>query len=192
MTSTEIVYGIVFEPQATLRYLSQNKPWRLALTAFAVAVLGNMLINLGINVQGGIKGSLPQGYIGVYLGIGLLLALVALTALAAIYAGLGEILYQQANGRGLLTCLAFAFVPGLLAPPLQYALTWLNMNSLNAGISVLAFIWVMVLQIIGIREALLIPSSQAVLLFILPGAVLFFLVVIVLLSLASLLPNLMI
>jgi hypothetical protein len=164
----------------------------MALTAFAVTVLGNMLVNLGINMHGGLGGALPQGYIGVYLGLGLVFALAALAAATAIYALLGELLFQQANGRGLLTCLAFAFVPGILVSPLQYALSLLNIDTFNVGISLLAFIWIVVLQIIGIREALLIQSSQAFLLFILPGAVFFMLLLITLLSLASLLPGMMI
>jgi hypothetical protein len=111
----------------------------MALSAFIVTVLGNMLIKLGINLHQGPGVPLPQGYIGVYLGLGLLFSLLALAAAAAIYNLLGELLYRQANGRGILTCLAFAFVPGILSPPLQYALTLLNLNNFNAAISVLAF-----------------------------------------------------
>jgi protein-S-isoprenylcysteine O-methyltransferase Ste14 len=169
LTATEILYGIVFQPLATLRYLSSSQPLLMALTAFIVTVLGNMLIKLGINLHQGPGVPLPQGYIGVYLGLGLLFSLLALAAAAAIYNLLGELLYRQANGRGILTCLAFAFVPGILSPPLQYALTLLNLNNFNAAISVLAFLWVVILQVIGIRESLLIQSSQAFFLFILPG-----------------------
>jgi protein-S-isoprenylcysteine O-methyltransferase Ste14 len=161
LTATEILYGIVFQPLATLRYLSSSQPLLMALTAFIVTVLGNMLIKLGINLHQGPGVPLPQGYIGVYLGLGLLFSLLALAAAAAIYNLLGELLYRQANGRGILTCLAFAFVPGILSPPLQYALTLLNLNNFNAAISVLAFLWVVILQVIGIRESLLIQSSQA-------------------------------
>jgi hypothetical protein len=186
LTATEILYGIVFQPLATLRYLSSSQPLLMALTAFIVTVLGNMLIKLGINLHQGPGVPLPQGYIGVYLGLGLLFSLLALAAAAAIYNLLGELLYRQANGRGILTCLAFAFVPGILSPPLQYALTLLNLNNFNAAISVLAFLWVVILQVIGIRESLLIQSSQAFFLFILPGAVFFILVLIAFLSLALL------
>ncbi|MGI6421442.1 MAG: YIP1 family protein [Syntrophomonadaceae bacterium] len=192
MTATEILYGIVFQPLATLRYLSSSQPLLMALTAFIVTVLGNMLIKLGINLHQGPGVPLPQGYIGVYLGLGLLFSLLALAAAAAIYNLLGELLYRQANGRGILTCLAFAFVPGILSPPLQYALTLLNLNNFNAAISVLAFLWVVILQVIGIRESLLIQSSQAFFLFILPGAVFFILVLIAFLSLALLVSGMMI
>jgi hypothetical protein len=192
LTATEILYGIVFQPLATLRYLSSSQPLLMALTAFIVTVLGNMLIKLGINLHQGPGVPLPQGYIGVYLGLGLLFSLLALAAAAAIYNLLGELLYRQANGRGILTCLAFAFVPGILSPPLQYALTLLNLNNFNAAISVLAFLWVVILQVIGIRESLLIQSSQAFFLFILPGAVFFILVLIAFLSLALLVSGMMI
>jgi hypothetical protein len=192
LTATEILYGIVFQPLATLRYLSSSQPLLMALTAFIVTVLGNMLIKLGINLHQGPGVPLPQGYIGVYLGLGLLFSLLALAAAAAIYNLLGELLYSQANGRGILTCLAFAFVPGILSPPLQYALTLLNLNNFNAAISVLAFLWVVILQVIGIRESLLIQSSQAFFLFILPGAVFFILVLIAFLSLALLVSGMMI
>ena len=118
-----------------------------------------MLIKLGINLHQGPGVPLPQGYIGVYLGLGLLFSLLALAAAAAIYNLLGELLYRQANGRGILTCLAFAFVPGILSPPLQYALTLLNLNNFNAAISVLAFVGCNTTSH-RIKESLLIQAAR--------------------------------
>jgi hypothetical protein len=189
LTVIEILYGIVFQPVPTFRYLGSSKPLFLALTAFSVSALSNMIINLGINQNTGIAASLPEAYIGIYLLLGLIISLAVLAAAAAVYNLLGEIMFQQANGRGMLCCLALAFVPGILAPPLQYAFSILNWGFWNAGISLLAFVWVIVLQIIGIREALVIQGGQALLLFLLPGVILALLILFTLVLLVFLLPG---
>ncbi len=191
MTFIEIVYGIVFQPAPTLKYLSGNKPLVLAVMAFSITALWNMIINMGLNNATGFTASLPDGYIGVYLFIGLLISLAVLAASAAMYNLLGELIYKQANGRGILTCLAFGFVPGILAPPLQYALTLLNFNYFNINISILAFLWVMALQIIGIREALVIQTGQALLLFVLPWLIFMVFIVALVLLLGMIVPGIM-
>ncbi len=186
MTLIETIYGIVFQPVSTLKYLSASKPVALAISLFSFAVVWNMIIAMGLNKARGLTASLPEGYIVVYLFMGLLISLAALTALAAIYSLLGEVVFKQANGTGILTCLAFAFVPGVLGPPLHYALTLLN---INLNISIMAFLWVMVLQIIGIREALLIQTSQALLLFVLPGLIFILLILAMVLLLGITIPG---
>ncbi len=189
MTFIEIIYGIIFQPASTLKYLSGSKPLVLAVIAFLFTALWNMIINMGLNNARGFTASLPEGYIGVYLFIGLLISLAVLAGSAAIYNLLGELIYKQANGRGILTCLAFGFVPGILEPPLQYALTLLNFNYLNISISIMAFLWVMTLQIVGIREALVIQTSQALLLFVLPWLIFVLLIVALVMLVGMMVPG---
>jgi len=189
VTFTEIIYGIIFQPAPTLKYLSGNKPLILGLAAFSVAAVWNMIISLGMDNARGFSAALPEGYIGVYLFIGLLISLSVLGVSAAVYSLLGEIIYKQANGRGILTCLAFAFVPGVLGPPLQYATTLLNFSYLNFNISIFTFIWVVVLQIIGIREALVIQTGQALLVFVLPWLIFMVLIFILVLLLGLVMPG---
>ncbi len=189
MTFIEIIYGMVFQPAPTLKYLSGDKPLMLAVTVFSIAAGWNMIINMGLNNARGLTAALPEGYIGVYLLTGVLISLAVLAASAAIYSLLGEIIYKQANGSGILTCLAFAFVPGIFGPPLQYALTLLNFDQLNINISVVAFLWVMVLQIIGIREALVIQTGQALLLFVLPWLIFMVLILILVLLVGLMVPG---
>ncbi len=191
MTFTEIIYGILFQPAPTLKYLGVNKPLLLALISFSVAAVWNMIISIGLDNARGVTAALPEGYIGVYLFIGLLVSLSVLAVSAAIYNLLGEIIYKQANGRGILTCLAFASVPGILGPPLQYAVTLLHFNYININISVFAFLWVVALQIIGIREALVIQTGQALLLFILPWLVFIVLILVMVLLLGIVVPGIL-
>jgi len=168
LTFVEIIYGVIFQPAAALKYLSEHRPLNLAILIFSITILFNMLINQGLEtLYSSATASLPTGFIGVYWLIGLIISIIILFVLAAIYNLLSDIIYTKVNGRGILTCLAFATVPGILGAPLQYAVTLLNLN-LFINFSVLASIWVLGLQILAIKEAFSIQTGQAVLLFVLP------------------------
>lgn len=85
--------------QPVLKYLADQK-------YCIFAGYGTMVINMGLNNAQGVTTALPEGYIGVYLLIGLLVYLVVLDVWAVNYSLLGEFIYEQANGDGIFTCLA--------------------------------------------------------------------------------------
>ena len=68
-------------------------------------------------------------------------------------------------------------------------MTLLNFSYLNFNISIFAFIWVVVLQIIGIREALVIQTGQALLVFVLPWLIFMVLIFILVLLLGLVVPG---
>lgn len=79
-------------------------------------------------------------------------------------------MYRRGNASGLLTCLALAIIPGLVGSTLQYALVLLDLALWGGVVSLVTFVWVIVLQVLSLRESLALTTGQAVLIYILPAA----------------------
>ncbi|MDD3022895.1 MAG: Yip1 family protein [Syntrophomonadaceae bacterium] len=170
MTLTGIIYGLLFQPSSTFQYLSREKPLKQGLLIFLSIALFNVLISQGIeNIS--IKDSLTNlspGFVWAAGGIGVIASMVMLFFMAGFLSLISEIIYGHANGKGLLVCLSFAFLPSVLGAPLQYAALLTEMKAAATALPLLAMIWVMILQVIALREALSLRNSQAILLFLLP------------------------
>ncbi|HBQ27272.1 MAG TPA: hypothetical protein DD791_12825 [Syntrophomonas sp.] len=171
MSLIDIIYGIFFDPVPTLKYLAREKPLVLGLLVYLVAFVFNLIINHGLTtLDSEIAGFIPDGnLIWVFAGMGIILSFFILALTAGLFSLLSEIFYQRGNASGLLVCLSFSVIPGVLGPPLQYGATLLGVSWLGVIFSLLAVIWVVVLQVLSLREALELQTGQAILLFILPG-----------------------
>ncbi|MDD2372075.1 MAG: Yip1 family protein [Syntrophomonadaceae bacterium] len=171
MSLIDTIYGIFFDPVPTLQYLAREKPLLPGLLVYLVVFVFNLIINRGLTtLDSEIAGFIPDGnFIWVFAGLGVILSFFILALTAGLLSLLSEIFYQRGNASGLLVCLSFAVIPGALGPPLQYGATLLGVSWLGVILSLLAVIWVLVLQVLSLREALELQTGQAVLLFILPG-----------------------
>jgi hypothetical protein len=167
----DIIYGIFFDPVPTLKYLAREKPILSGLLVYLVVFAFNLIINRGLTtLDSEIAGFIPDGnFIWVFAGLGIILSFFILALSAGLLSLLSEIFYQRGNASGLLVCLSFAVLPGVLGPPLQYGATLMGVSWLGVIFSLLAVIWVLVLQVLSLREALELQTGQAILLFILPG-----------------------
>jgi hypothetical protein len=165
MTFTEILYGIIFLPVSTLKHISSSKPWLQGILVFSIVVLFNLIIGLGIDRINGVY-TVNNAYLQLYLLIGLILSIAAIIVLAAIFNFFSDLIYHKSNLRGIISSLTFAFVPAVLGPSLEYAV--IIIKGMNINFSVIIIVWVIVLQIIGIRETYLIDTGQAVLMLLLP------------------------
>lgn len=171
MSLIDIIYGILFDPVPTLQYLAREKPLLPGLLVYLAVFIFNLIINRGLTtLDSEIAGFIPDGnFIWAFAGLGLILSFFILALTAGLLSLLSEIFYQRGNASGLLVCLSFAVIPGVLGPPLQYGATLLGVSWLGVIFSLLALIWVVVLQVLSLREALEVQTGQAILLFILPG-----------------------
>lgn len=190
MSLIDIIYGIFFDPVPTLQYLAREKPLLPGLLVYLVVFIFNIVINQGLTtLDSEIAGFIPDGnLIWVFAGMGIILSFFILALTAGLFSLLSEIFYQRGNASGLLVCLSFAVIPGVLGPPLQYGATLLGVSWLGVVLSLLAIIWVIVLQVLSLREALEIQTGQAILLFILPGLFIIFLLLGFILIIAKTLP----
>ena len=122
-----------------------------------------MIVNRGIYVLEKVEEVLPipSGFLWLGAFIGVIFPLIMLFILAGLYSLLGELIYKSGNATGLLAGLSFASLPGIFGPPLQYVALSLGLNSLSNLISFAITIWLLVLQVIAIREALRLSTNQA-------------------------------
>ena len=185
MSAIDNVYGVLFEPVNTFRYLKDNKPYGQAIlllilvllisTFFQIAQLKNNSAVMPENFANGIILFSIMGAVMSVLGIFFLSSFVSL---------LSEIFWGKANAGGVLTVTCFASLPSVLAAPLAYASTIIGFEWIGIILSLLIAIWVFILQLLGIREALEISTGRAVLLFFMPliTIVLIFICIVVLLA----------
>lgn len=179
MTFTEVIYGILFQPAPTLQYLSREKPLKQGLILYAIIALFNVLISQGIEALQ-FKDSLanlPPDFIWLAGGLGVIASIIMLFLIAGLLSLISEIIFGQANAKGLLVCLSFAYLPSVLSAPLQYAALLIGIKTAAIALPLLTLLWVLVLQVIALREALNLRNSQAVLLFILPVLILLALII---------------
>lgn len=180
MTLGEILYGVLFEPVDTFRYLGQEKPLARGLLIFILVYGLNFVVNQGIEAvspQGGLwKGEL----LWVYGILGGAIILFGLFLSAGILSLLGELCYGNGNGKGIMASIAFATFPGALGPPLHYLTILLNISWLGVLFSLLTTVWVMALQVVAVRESLRLNTGQAAFIYLLPGILLLVLLLAVL------------
>jgi len=176
MSLIDTIYGILFDPVPTLQYLAREKPLLPGLFIYLAVFIFNVIINRGLTaLDSEIAGFIPDGnFIWVFAILGVILSFFILALTAGLLSLLSEIFYQRGNASGLLVCLCFAVIPGVLGPPLQYGATLLGISWLGVIFSLLAVIWMLVLQVLSLREALELQTGQAILLFIIPGLLFFF------------------
>lgn len=170
MTLIEVIYGILFQPASTFGYLSREKPLKQGLIIFLIVALFNVLISQGIEAWGINNAiySLPANFIWFAGLIGIIASIIMLFFMAGFWSLISEIIYGQANAKGLLVSLSFAYLPGVLGPPLQYAAMLIGIKTAAMFLPFLTWLWVLVLQVMALREALSLRNSQAILLFAIP------------------------
>jgi len=160
---------MVFEPAATLRKIGEEKPVFLALLVYLIISLINLPLSRGILL---LQNTSPSVYkphwFWIFGGIGLFFCFLGLFFIAGLYSLLSEIIYKKGNAAGILAGFCFASFPGILGLACQYGAMLLDLERVGFLCSFLAVLWMMVLQVLALREALDIRSSQAVLLFVAP------------------------
>lgn len=166
---SEILYGVLFEPRVTLRRLAEEQPLARALFTFLLITVFNLLIYRGVILQqqyslGGIG-----TFLWLYQILGALFSFCMLFVMAGLFSLLSELLFNKTNASGLLVCLSFAALPGILGPALYYSASIIGLPWLGIACSVAAGVWLLILQILSLAEALDISIRQAIALFILPG-----------------------
>lgn len=184
----EDIYGLIVEPIKTLgRLTREEKPVGLALGFFLVAQLLTGLLSTGSGIDqldyGALSqwGSLEQldqvlsGLMAVMGLVVLVLSLIMLFVQAGLFSLLAELLGGQANGKGLLVGLAFSALPGLLIATLIAGINLLGFKGIGleviSGLVLLG--WTSFLQVLSIREGAAVTTGKAILIYLLPVAVLF-------------------
>jgi len=118
----------------------------------------------------------PANAVWAFNLLGAALSVVLLLSISGLLSLISEIVYGKFNAGGVLVTLCYASIPGILGPPLHYASSLAGVQWLGAVLAGLSMIWVLVLQVIGVRESLRVTTGQAILIMLLPVIVLVLLI----------------
>ncbi|MGI6649425.1 MAG: YIP1 family protein [Bacillota bacterium] len=188
----DLLYGVLFEPTTAFRQITQRRLLGKALLVFLTVQVLSWYMNLILAIETetlspwltelppSLAHDLPRlttnltNLTGLTLMSGIIFSLLLWFLGAAIFNLAAEFFGGVSNGSGLLAGLGFAELPGILLLPVQYlayVFGWgpslLTVLSLGLGI------WVAGLSVITVREATSLSTGRALLVFLLPGLILF-------------------
>ena len=166
----DAVYGVFFSPRETFRKIGEKRP---VLTS-AVLVCALSVINFLAGI-GGMKSSVFHGhhtppFEALEAGVAVMAVLVAVVSLfvwflfSASISLFSQMLGGAGNGLGLLSVLSFAQVPELILVPFRFLLQRFSSGwILMAPVGLAGFIWVLVLNIMAVKEVEGLSTGRAVL-----------------------------
>ena len=184
--------GVIVRPVVAMRQIAARRPWPMAMALYIAITLLNGLVNLTspwLDFSQSVPemSELPGSY-GSALTLtrsplfavvnALLCSPVLLVAIAGVFYLTGRLLGGRGYFSGLLSTFAFAVVPTILLAPM---LALLNLTGallaviFGALASICFAIWVLVLQVLGIRESLALSTGRAVATLLIPIGVVFLL-----------------
>ncbi len=186
----EALVGVIVRPATAMRRIAAARPWPFALGLAVVIALVAGLANLQspwnqVAPAPDPAGVLPPEYdqAMAFLQSPWLVvfnALLCSPALLAVGAGILFLIGGLLGGRGhysaLFSTQAFSSVPSLLLTPI---VALLNLSGavvaavLTIPLSIGVGIWVIVLQVLGIRESLSLSTGRAIATVLIPIALLF-------------------
>lgn len=170
MSFTETIYGLLFEPVTTMHNLADHKPYGTALLVFIGVLLWSVVFEQALNVHADsqVHEMIPANAYWMFSLFGAALSLLLLMVGSGLLSLISELIYGKFNAGGILVVLCYASIPGILGPPLHYASSLAGIPWLGAILAGLAMLWVLVLQVIGVRESLRVTTGQTILIMLLP------------------------
>lgn len=170
MTFTETIYGVLFEPVTTMHNLADHKPYGTALLVFIGVLLWSVVFEQALNLQADsqVQEMIPANAYWMFSLFGVALSLLLLMVGSGLLSLISELIYGKFNAGGILVVLCYASIPGILGSPLHYASSLAGLPWLGAILAGLAMLWVLVLQVIGVRESLRVTTGQTILIMLLP------------------------
>ncbi|MEW6080446.1 MAG: Yip1 family protein [Bacillota bacterium] len=171
-----IIYGVLFSPVDTMKNLVNRPPLGIALVIFLITNAIAAAVSYPALSQVSAEFARVSAVAGAVLGVLFMALGVSLVHLSA------ELLGGQGRVTVLLCVMLLASLPEVFTAPLLVVGRAMPVLSLvgSVGLS----IWVLVLSVIGIREAYGFSTGRAVLAWLLPGLFVFagFVILVVLLG----------
>jgi hypothetical protein len=165
----EAIYGVMFQPVATLRQLGGRGRFRWGLLIFALILLFDQVV-----VTATMEGPYWEAVVGVSAGslfialypilMGIVFAAVAVLHACAVLLG------GKGHFRGFFAATAFAALPMVFLSLLSFW-EYIGGSSPNLVITVLSLLislWILVLQTLAIRESHSVSTGKAILIVFLP------------------------
>ncbi|MGE5397565.1 MAG: YIP1 family protein [Chitinophagales bacterium] len=192
MSLYETVYGTLVDPVSTFRIMREKETLKQGIVILILLFIffylndaGKLMNNISQNPALSELNINLSGSYWFYPLIGLPLYLVGWFIISSLYGLLGSLYCNRTNPRALMNMLAFSLLPGIFSVPLQLGLQAFGWQAGSIVVSLVFWIWVMVLQIIGLKEILDVETGQAVAIWITPLAVGFVIMVLGIISLSA-------
>lgn len=193
----EMIYGVLAEPAATFRQMTEKKYVQGGLVLLMLLFLFSVTVDAGLARQLTNQSALwrewsrlpgSNNYYLFYILIGLPAYLACWFLSASVYGMIGSLITGKNNPQGLLASLAFAALPSFLLPVFHVITDAFQWRMLGIGLPMAVVLWLCVLQVMAIRESLQIENDRAIIIWIAPFiviALLFLLLVIGLVGMAG-------
>lgn len=181
MKMADTIYGVFFQPAATLRQISEDKPLAKGLMLYILVSLLGVLFNQG--VESSRDHSILAGGAGWAVGaLSVFFALINLFLMSGVMSLLSDIIYKKSNPSGVMACFSFSALPGVLGSAVCYSFFLLGIEWAGAACLFAVSLWIVVLWVLSLRESLDLDTGQSVLLLLVPPLAVFFLTAVLLLT----------
>lgn len=189
MPFLDLLYGIFFNPRATMRQLLNDPPVGEAIGVFVIVTVISSAVSLagwGARLSDQLMTFAPTA---VILG-GLAAGFVSWFVTAGVFGLLADMLGGRGRGIVLFTLVGLANLPRVIDAPLAL-LSYTPFRSLETLLSLALWVWVVVLYVIAVSESFKLPTRNAVAVVLLPVAALVVLLILVALAFAGLIATIM-
>lgn len=198
----ELIYGVLLDPLPTLRQIAVQPPVGLTVLIFTLVSVMNVLSNVLVTAGKGdlILPGLPQTAtqaIQALIPAITLLWLVLKYLKWFVYSGVLHLVATLLGGhgyvQGVFAVTGLAILPSLFIVPLNLLLYWVTapfFTIIVTLLSLLIYIWGIILVIIGLREVYNFSIGKVLLVLFLPPIVTIFFAIVTLIILAGCLPSL--
>lgn len=166
----DLVYGILFNPTATFRQISEEPPLFYGFVIFVTVVVLTSIVSALVPVE---ISEVPPPLADIFVQakpllaiVGAIFTLIFWMVQAGVLHLFAELLGGRGRATGVLTALALADIPTVMVIPLQiisYFTTGTFLGSfLTVSSSLIMFFWVLALTVIGLREIHQLSTGRAV------------------------------
>ncbi|HAG08923.1 MAG TPA: YIP1 family protein [Desulfotomaculum sp.] len=198
----ELIYGVLLDPRPTIRQVAGQPPVGLTVLIFTLVSVVNVLSSVLVTVGKGnlVFPGLPQTAVQT---IHALIPVIILLWLGLkylqwfVYSGVLHLVATLLGGRGyaqgVFAVTGLAILPSLFIVPLNLLFYWIMTPSFTIIVtllSLLIYVWGIILVIIGLREVYNFSTGKALLVLFLPLIAIIFFAIATLIILAGCLPSL--
>ncbi len=194
----EYLVGVINEPVRTLREVAEKRLWKESLLLVVVITLiGGAVSIVSLKVHPAATSNLSSDPTvahllstfyspAVFLPFILLSSILSWFIAGAIYYGFSRLFKGQGSLPGMLASLGFAETPSLVSAPLTalallFGPAWIFVSYVPGFV---AWVWILVLDILAIRESQRLDTGQAIAVLLITVAAMFGLIMIIVIIIA--------
>jgi hypothetical protein len=189
----ELIYGVLFDPAATMKRVALQPP--VGLTVLIVTIVTLIVTSMGIftftRISGGVSPiyggghliAVMQSIIPLVVIFGLLFGYLKWFIYSAVLHLIAEFLGGNGQARGVFTVAGLAGLPFIFIVPFQFLMLLLGSRSIVvpllmglAGFGIL--IWSTVILVIGLAQVHHLSTGRAVLVVLIPAMVIFVFIIV--------------